>query len=94
MDPRVLEFVKEDDDPTADDAIIRLLPTFEHYKALERKCEERIKQLRDRYESTPKINTEEVRHDIRYQLGFVQGISWVLRQPYKPDKIITEGIRK
>jgi len=48
----------------------------------------RVDQLRQLYESRPKIDTEEVRNDIRYQMGFVQGILWVLKQPYNPDKIL------
>ena len=84
-DPRVLEFQKEDTDETAEDTLIRLLPSIEHYRALESKISRKIAELRELVENKPCINTEEIRRDIRYQLGGIKYLNWVLDQPTKPD---------
>jgi len=84
-DPRVLEFQKEDTDETAEDTLIRLLPSVEHYRALESKIRRKIAELRELVENKPMVNTEEIRWDIRYQLGGIKYLNWVLDQPTKPD---------
>jgi len=84
-DPRVLDFQKEEPDETAEDTLIRLLPSIEHYRALESKISRKIAELRELVENKPCINTEEIRRDIRYQLGGIKYLNWVLDQPTKPD---------
>ena len=84
-DPRVLEFQKENADETAENTLIRILPSIEHYRALEAKINRKIVDLRDSVENRPKINTEEIRRDIRYQLGEISALNWVIDQPTKPD---------
>ena len=84
-DPRVLDFQKEEPDETAEDTLIRLLPSIEHYRALESKISRKIAELRELVENKPMINTEEIRRDIRYQLGGIKYLNWVLDQPTKPD---------
>ena len=84
-DPRVLDFQKEDIDETAEDTLIRLLPSIEHYRALESKISRKIAELRELVENKPCINTEEIRRDIRYQLGGIKYLNWVLDQPTNPD---------
>ena len=84
-DPRVLEFQKEDTDETAEDTLIRLLPSISHYKALEAKINRKIAELRQSVENRPKLNTEEIRRDIRCQLGWIQALNWVINQPISPD---------
>jgi len=82
-DPRVLEFQKEDTDATAEDTLIRLLPGIEHYKALDAKIKRKIAELRESVETKPKINTEEIHQDIRYKLGGIRYLNWVIDQPTK-----------
>lgn len=85
-DPRVLDFQKEEPDETAEDTLIRLLPSIEHYRALESKISRKIAELRESVENkTAKINTEEIHQDIRYKLGAIRYLNWVLDQPTKPD---------
>ena len=84
-DPRVLDFQKEEPDETAEDTLIRLLPSIEHYRALESKISRKIAELRESVENKTAKNTEEIRRDIRYQLGGIKYLNWVLDQPTKPD---------
>jgi len=84
-DPRVLEFQKEDPTDTEENTLIRLLPTIEHYRALEAKINRKIAELRESVENRPKINTPEIPLDIRYQLGMVKALNWVINQPHNPD---------
>ena len=84
-DPRVLESQKEEPDETAEDTLIRLLPSSGHYKALEAKINRKIADLRESVENNSKFNTEEIRHDIRYKLGMIRALKWVIDQPISPD---------
>ena len=84
-DPRVLEFQREEHDETAEDTLIRLLPSSDHYRALEAKINRKIAELRESVENKPKLNTEEIRWDIRCQLGWIQALNWVINQPISPD---------
>ena len=84
-DPRVLAFSKEDPTETDENTLIRLLPTIEHYRALESKIIREIAELRESVENTPNINTQEIREDIRYKLGMIKALKWVINQPHNPD---------
>lgn len=83
--PDVLEFQKEPQDTTAEDTLIRLLPNSGHYRALESRVKRKIAGLRQSVEDRPKINTQEIRYDIRYQLGMIAALKWVINQPVKND---------
>lgn len=68
--------------PTSDlerdcDLIIEL-PRLEHGMALFRKIKNRICVID---EKPLLVNTEEIKSDIRYNLGYKDALKWVLEQP-------------
>lgn len=67
--------------------LISQLPSLEHGLALVRDIEAKKQE----FEGKPKlINTESIPSDMRYNLGFIDALNWVLNRPGEARDILTK----
>jgi len=73
--------------------LVSQLLTLEHGIAFFEQVQEKIKAVDDK---PLMINTEDVKSDIRYNIGYMDALKWVVRQPGEAQNILnrTEGVYK
>ena len=65
--------------------LISQITALEHGIALFNCIDSRIKVIDNK---PMKINTENVRSDIRYNIGYMDALKWVLKQPKKAQEFL------
>ena len=70
--------------------LISQVKGLEHGEALFQKAERRLIEEREMAEDQPKINCEDIKQDIRYKLGSINTLKWVLNLPEEARNILIQ----
>lgn len=69
--------------------LISQIQGLEHGAALLQKAERRLIKERELIEEQPKINCEDIKQDIKYKLGIIDALKWVIALPQEARDILT-----
>ena len=68
--------------------ILAQLLKIDHANILFRVIDRKLKEERELLETIPKLDQVDVREDVRFKLGFINGLKWVLGRPAEAQDLL------
>lgn len=62
------------------------LPKFEYGQVMIRVCDRKLQETRKNMEDHPITDCEDIRRDVKYILGFMAALNWMISRPQEAQR--------